>query len=162
MSSRPWRATMPSTSACTCLRSVTSQLATSQSPPSPSMIFFVSSAAARLISTPTTSAPCRANSVAMALPLPQPGPLEPQPVTSATLPFRLSILRSLVSGSRCAAQLQQPQRRIDQHLAPVLVAHAVAGAHEAAVATRGQPVLDHLAEHGDGVAHAGRRLHIQL
>src|SRR6478735_502951 len=51
------------------------------------MIFTVSSAAAPLRSTQNTCAPSRANVTAVALPLPQPGPIEPAPTTIATLPL---------------------------------------------------------------------------
>jgi hypothetical protein len=49
------------------------------------MIFTVSSAAAVLRSTQNTCAPSRANVTAVALPLPQPGPIEPAPTTIAVL-----------------------------------------------------------------------------
>src|ERR1700722_19809003 len=42
------------------------------------------------MSTRNTSAPCLASSVAVARPLPQPGPTDPAPVTIATFPFMLS------------------------------------------------------------------------
>src|SRR5690348_1317871 len=51
----------------------------------------VSSAAAELRSTQKTCAPSRAKVTAVALPLPQPGPIEPAPTTIATLPLRRSI-----------------------------------------------------------------------
>src|SRR4051794_37270202 len=57
-------------------------------PPSSRMILAVSSAAARFMSTQNTFAPSRANVTAVALPLPQPGPIEPAPMTTATLSFR--------------------------------------------------------------------------
>ena len=60
-------------------------------PPSPVMIFAVSSAAAPLRSTQNTCAPSRAKVTAVALPLPQPGPIEPAPTTIATLPLSRSI-----------------------------------------------------------------------
>src|ERR1700748_2686639 len=65
-------------------------------PPSPVMILTVSSAAAPLRSTQNTCAPSRANVTAVALPLPQPGPIEPAPTTIATLPLRRSMVCSLV------------------------------------------------------------------
>src|SRR5581483_614823 len=60
-------------------------------PPSLVMIFTVSSAAAALRSTQNTCAPSRAKVTAVALPLPQPGPIEPAPTTIATLPLSRSI-----------------------------------------------------------------------
>ena len=69
----------------TSLARDTSAESASQMPPSPSMIRLVSRAASRLISTARTFAPSRAKSTAVALPLPQPGPLDPAPETSATL-----------------------------------------------------------------------------
>src|SRR6185503_13577314 len=59
-------------------------------PPSPVMMFAVSSAAFRLMSTQNTLAPSRAQATAVALPLPQPGPIEPAPSISATLSLRRS------------------------------------------------------------------------
>src|SRR5215510_10660411 len=59
------------------------------------MILAVSSAAAPLRSTQNTCAPSRAKVTAVALPLPQPGPIEPAPTTIATLPLSRSILFSL-------------------------------------------------------------------
>src|SRR3984893_6906932 len=55
------------------------------------MIFTVSSAAAALRSTQNTCAPSRAKVTAVALPLPQPGPIEPAPTTIAVLPLSRSI-----------------------------------------------------------------------
>src|SRR5215469_7176750 len=66
-------------------------------PPSPAMILAVSSAAAGLRSTQNTCAPSRAKVTAVALPLPQPGPIEPAPTTIATLPLSRSISSSPVS-----------------------------------------------------------------
>src|SRR6202035_3261307 len=56
-------------------------------PPSPVMIFTGSAAAAPLRSTQNTCAPSRAKVTAVALPLPQPGPIEPAPTTTAVLPL---------------------------------------------------------------------------
>src|SRR5215468_2300557 len=56
-------------------------------PPSDLMMLTVSSAAAPLRSTQNTCAPSRANVAAVALPLPQPGPIEPAPTTIAVLPL---------------------------------------------------------------------------
>src|ERR1043165_8634184 len=67
---------------------VTSARNGSASPPSPEMMFAVSSAAARLTSTQNPRAPSRAQATALALPLPQPGPIEPAPTISATLSLR--------------------------------------------------------------------------
>jgi hypothetical protein len=50
----------------------------------------VTDAAAGLISMPNTFAPWRANNTAIALPFPQPGPIEPAPVTIAVFPVRSS------------------------------------------------------------------------
>src|SRR6478735_5978977 len=55
--------------------------------PSDLMMLTVSSAAAPLRSTQNTCAPSRANVTAVALPLPQPGPIEPAPTTIAILPL---------------------------------------------------------------------------
>src|SRR5260370_8451613 len=55
------------------------------------MIFTVSSAAAALRSTQNTCALSRANVTAVALPLPQPGPIEPAPTTIAVLPLSRAI-----------------------------------------------------------------------
>src|SRR3984957_17724116 len=60
-------------------------------PPSAAMMRTVSSAAAALRSTQNTRAPSRANVTAVALPLPQPGPIEPAPTTSAVFPLSRSI-----------------------------------------------------------------------
>src|SRR5881398_3461376 len=54
------------------------------------MIFAVSSAAAAFRSTQNTCAPSRAKVTAVALPLPQPGPIEPAPTTRAVLFLRRS------------------------------------------------------------------------
>src|ERR1700722_19169326 len=67
-----------------------SQQCTWAVPPSFSMMEIVSLTAAPLMSTRNTSAPCRANSVAVARPLPHPGPTDPAPVTIATFAFMLS------------------------------------------------------------------------
>src|ERR1700736_2834403 len=57
-------------------------------PPSEAMISTVSLAAAALRSAQNTCAPSRAKVTAVALPLPQPGPIEPAPTTIAVLPLR--------------------------------------------------------------------------
>src|SRR5437016_10122710 len=64
-------------------------------PPSDLMMLTVSSAAAPLRSTQNTCAPSRAKVTAVALPLPQPGPIEPAPTTTAVLPFSRFIAFSL-------------------------------------------------------------------
>src|SRR5581483_7746290 len=56
-------------------------------PPSDLMMLTVSSAAAPLRSTQNTCAPSRAKVTAVALPLPQPGPIDPAPTTIAVLPL---------------------------------------------------------------------------
>ena len=60
----------------------------------------VSFIASLLLSTAKTLAPSRANITAVARPLPQPGPMQPAPVTSAILPCRrpdIDLLRALQS-----------------------------------------------------------------
>src|SRR5205085_1766689 len=89
-SMRPKAATQAFTIASTSSFLVTSARNGSASPPSPVMMLAVSSAALRLTSTQNTFAPSRANVTAVALPLPQPGPIEPAPTTIATLFFRRS------------------------------------------------------------------------
>src|SRR4029077_2490154 len=75
----------------------TSAVCAAALPPSLLMIPTVSSAAAGLRSTQNTCAPSRAKVTAVALPLPQPGPIEPAPTTIATLPLSRSIVFSLFS-----------------------------------------------------------------
>src|SRR5260370_15715570 len=70
--------------------SVTSARWVTAAPPSAWMMPAVSSAAAGLISTQSTLAPSRAKVTAVALPLPQPGPIDPAPTTIATLPLSRS------------------------------------------------------------------------
>src|ERR1700693_3591502 len=60
-------------------------------PPSEVMISTASLAAAALRSTQNTCPPSRAKVTAVALPLPQPGPIEPAPTTIAVLPLSRSI-----------------------------------------------------------------------
>src|SRR5436190_1268734 len=88
MSMRPKSATHARTIASTSLLLVTSARNGSARPPSPEMMFAVSSAAARLTSTQNTLAPSRAQATAVALPFPQPGPIEPAPTIIATLSLR--------------------------------------------------------------------------
>src|SRR6202049_1201010 len=71
------------------------------------MIFTVSSAAALLRSTQNTCAPSLAKVTAVALPLPQPGPIEPAPTTIAVLPLSRCIDFSLI----CLLSLARPHRR---------------------------------------------------
>src|SRR6266404_4842376 len=73
------------------------------------MISAVSSAAAPLRSTQNTCAPSRAKVTAVALPLPQPGPIEPAPTTSAVLPLSRSIDFSRFT-------LQKIQRLLERHV----------------------------------------------
>src|SRR3954465_11702379 len=82
--------------ASTSLARATSALNAAAVPPSPAMIPTVASAAAALRSTQNPRAPWRANVTAVALPLPQPGPIEPAPTTIATLPLRRFIIVSLL------------------------------------------------------------------
>src|SRR6478672_12522180 len=84
-SMRPKSAMHAFTIASTSLLFVTSARNGSARPPSPEMMFAVSSAAERLTSTQNTFAPSRAQATAVALPLPQPGPIEPAPTINATL-----------------------------------------------------------------------------
>src|ERR1700754_2432023 len=65
-------------------------------PPSDLMMLTVSSAAAPLRSTQNTCAPSRAKVAAVALPLPQPGPIDPPPTTMAVLPLSRFIAFSLL------------------------------------------------------------------
>src|SRR5262245_57866673 len=99
-SSAPKRARQVSTIAATSAVRDTSPAKTSHVPPSPATIARVSSAASRRRSTASTFAPSRANSAAVALPLPQPGPDEPAPVTIAARPSS----RPPMSASRALAR----------------------------------------------------------
>src|SRR6266478_3716246 len=74
---------------------LTSAVNASAVPPSDRMMAAVSSAAAPLRSTQSTCAPSRAKVTAVALPLPQPGPIEPAPTTIAVLPLSRGIEVSL-------------------------------------------------------------------
>jgi hypothetical protein len=67
---------------------VTSAAKAEARPPSPAMVLTVSSARSICASTQSTAAPSRAKRMAAALPLPRPGPREPDPATMATLPAR--------------------------------------------------------------------------
>src|SRR3954469_23582709 len=86
------------------------------------MISTVSCAALPLRSTQNTCAPSRANVTAVALPLPQPGPIEPAPTTIAALPLSRGIEISCYelvgdstncrhSGMRLLAQARNPYSR---------------------------------------------------
>src|SRR5437870_4147979 len=57
--------------------------------------------------------------------------------------------------------LEQPQRVVLEHGLAALVDHLVGEAHQAAVALRGEPVLDHLGLDVDRVADARRALHVE-
>src|SRR6187455_387568 len=92
-------------------------------PPSPVMMFAVSSAAFRLMSTQNTLAPSRAQATAVALPLPQPGPIEPAPTINATLSLRRSATRLLLSFGIEFAQIGFQdlavivlRQRVDEHI----------------------------------------------
>ena len=61
-------------------------------PPNSSTWATVSFIDSPFLSAANTLAPSRANSTAVARPLPQPGPTHPAPVTSATLSFRRSAM----------------------------------------------------------------------
>jgi hypothetical protein len=100
MSMRPWRSRVASAT-----RLISASLATSAAiacalPPSCSISAVVSPAASPLRSTQTTFTPSRAKVTAVALPLPQPGPIEPAPITIATLSRKRSPMMSLQSVSR--------------------------------------------------------------
>ena len=73
------------------------------SPPSPLICCASFSARSASRFTSTTFAPSRAKVTAVALPLPQPGPIEPAPTTIAVLPLSRSIDFLLPLGSRCVA-----------------------------------------------------------
>ena len=86
MSSRPYRSMQASTIRSQSAARVTSACTVDATPPSAWIISIVSAARSSVMSTSRTFAPSRANSVAVARPLPTPGPLEPAPVTIATFP----------------------------------------------------------------------------
>ena len=83
-SSRPNRSRQASTIASTRSALLTSAAKVSAVPPSPAIMPAVSAAASGFISTASTFAPARAYSTAAALPLPQPGPIDPAPTTMTT------------------------------------------------------------------------------
>ena len=66
---------------------VTSHSCAVMAPPNSATQSSVSFMESPSLSTANTLAPSRANSTAVALPLPQPGRIEPAPVTIATLSF---------------------------------------------------------------------------
>src|SRR5437868_11035096 len=75
---------------------LTSAVNATAAPPSDRMMAAVSSAAVPLRSTQNTCAPSRAKVTAVALPLPQTGPIEPAPTTTAVLPLSRYISLSLL------------------------------------------------------------------
>ena len=92
---RPYLVRQASTISTTSTLDETSVLCTVHSPPSSPMMPAVFSTASGLMSTAKTLAPSRAKLTAVALPFPQPGPIEPAPVTIATLSSkRLAIFPS--------------------------------------------------------------------
>src|SRR5215471_4700898 len=119
---RPNALKQASTIAATSSASDTLPATASQVPPSLSMIRLVSAAASRLMSAANTFAPSRAKSTAVALPLPQPGPLEPAPETKATLSLsrspmcsslwhqqKASLARSTISGDGSCYSPNEPK-----------------------------------------------------
>src|ERR1700719_2972078 len=94
-SMRPNVETQASTIAATSAALLTSARCAAAWPPSSLMIRAVSSAAARLMSAQNTRAPSRVNATAVALPLPQPGPIETAPTTSDTVPLSRSAMAVL-------------------------------------------------------------------
>src|ERR1700675_1422455 len=116
MSMRPNLLRQGSVLAPTCVSSRTSQTCVAISPSLPPAAA-VSVIASGFLSTAKTFAPSRANSTAAARPLPQPGPMQPAPVISATFPstrpvikrFRQPFIGTDVSGAAAAA----PARLVD-------------------------------------------------
>ena len=82
---RPNAARQASTMALTAALWVTSHSCVLIVPPNSATRSSVSFIDSPFLSTAKTLAPSRANSTAVARPLPQPGPTQPAPVTSATL-----------------------------------------------------------------------------
>src|ERR1043165_1372953 len=149
---RPKSAMQAFTIASTSSFLVTSARNGSARPPSPEMMFAVSSAAARLISTQNTLAPSRAQATALALPLPQPGPIEPAPTINAALSFRRLATGPLPSLRVELAQLGLQylaiivlRQRVDEHvvLRP-LEARDLAEAQLVQLA--GRHVADHISD----------------
>src|SRR5438309_1318434 len=87
MSTPPQRSTAALTTAAHSAGRVTSAAWATASLPSARIAATVSSARSFTWSTQKTFAPSRAKRMAVALPLPRPGPREPAPVMIATLPF---------------------------------------------------------------------------
>src|SRR5262245_27277562 len=122
-SMRPKSAMHAFTMASTSSFLVTSARNGSAKPPSREMMFAGSSAAARLTSTQNTFAPSRAHATAVALPLPQPGPIEPAPTINATLSFRrlatgllLSLRIELAQFGLQDLAVVVLRQRIDEHV----------------------------------------------
>src|SRR5215831_4690642 len=87
------------------------------------MIWTVSFAATSFTSAHTTFAPSRANVTAVAFPLPQPGPIDPAPTTSATLSFSRSAMSVLALPEVAFAQFGLEdfsvivlRQRVDEHV----------------------------------------------
>src|SRR5436305_6356661 len=118
-SMRPKSAMHAFTIASTSSLLVTSARKGSANPPSPEMMFAVSSAAARLTSTQKIRAPSRAQATAVALPLPQPGPMEPAPTINATLS-----LRRLATGPLLSLRVELAQFGL-QYLAVIVLRECV-------------------------------------
>src|SRR5258708_31509067 len=108
---RPNRLWHASTMARTAALSVTSQPCVATVPPVSRIRSKVSAIAAASLSTANTLAPSSANSTAAARPLPQPGPTEPAPVITATLPSSLPAMRSSPRSD------VKPSRIVDQDAA---------------------------------------------
>src|SRR5262245_2309953 len=100
MSTPPQRSTAALTIWAHSAGRVTSAARATASPPSARMAATVSSARSFTWSTQRTRAPSRANRMAVALPLPRPGPREPAPATMATLPFKRSLIARSSGGAR--------------------------------------------------------------
>ena len=100
MSSLPYRSTAAATIRRQSDSIVTSALKTEASPPSPRIRARVSSARSSCMSASTTLAPSLAKSTAAAFPLPMPAPLDPAPVTMATLPSNLGRLSGIYPSLR--------------------------------------------------------------
>src|SRR5579862_509878 len=166
MSMRPNALRHASIMARTCASSVTSQTWVAISPSLPTRAT-VSAIDSAFLSTANTLAPSRANSTAAARPLPQPGPTQPAPAISATLPatrpamIRLAPLSARQRQRRSGAR---PHRRDDLLADPL---HVVDGRDDLA-----QHELDadlseppQLAQHALGRADAAescRRQHALL
>src|SRR5436305_4121953 len=151
-SMRPKSATQARTIASTSASLVTSARNGSASPPSPVMMFAVSSAALRLMSTQNTLAPSRAKVTAVALPLPQPGPIEPAPTTIATLFLRRSGTGLLPFGIELAQLGFQNlsvvvlRQRVDEHVVLRTLEARDLGETKR-VELRGLHATDHIGDH---------------